>query len=176
MRSWGPTKSRFDHHAPPPHDQDRAIGYVAHGDNAFVAALAEFFQDSSGKGVGPIEVGRRRPTMAVFDSAVEVVLLNLDTGWVTRAGGNNAISSGSRARAREWARAMYEAFGIPGSEPFIQGLAYGSSVWPPGKCAALWETARGVFPQSPESSRLLADPALEDALSNAAEELETYLV
>lgn len=176
MRTWGPTKSRFDHHVPPPHDQDRAIAYVSHGHNAFTAALAECFQDASGKGVGPVETVRRRLNMTVFDSAVDVVLLNLDSGWVTRAGGNNAISSGSRARAREWARAMYEAFGRIGSEPYIQGLAYRSSVWPPGQCAALWETAREVFPGSTASSRLLADPAFANALSNAAEELETYLV
>lgn len=143
--------------------------YATYGRMAFTAALAECFQDDSGR-AGPIDAHRNIPAMTIFPLEEPVQLLHLDSGWVTRAGGNQAIRSGPRARAREWARAIYRAY------PDIAGVAYGSSIWGPGPCVALWERAEHALPPSPEATRLLADNAMEPALAAAAEELGTYVL
>lgn len=170
LRHFGPTRSRFDHHPPPQrvHHQ-RGVAYVTAGAEAFVAAVGETFQDEGG-GVGPIDRSVHARAATVFDTAADLTLLNLDAGWVTRAGGNQAIRSGRRSRSREWARAIYAEF------PYIQGLAYSSSVWGPGQCIAVWERGRTSFPPDPAASRLLADPALDDALAAAANDLGTVLI
>jgi hypothetical protein len=71
--------------------------------------------------------------------------------------------------SRDWARAIYRHH-----RDKVMGLAHGSSVWGPGRCVALWETAAPALAAAPISSRLLSDPAMEDAVDNAAEELATY--
>ncbi len=170
MRHFGPTTSRFDHHTEPPRRHPtRSIAYLTDGSKRFVAALAEYFQDGNG-GVGPIDRFTRQPAITQFVTAADVELLNLDTGWVTRAGGNQAIVSGRRSRAREWARAIYA------EQLRVHGVAFGSSVWGPGKCLALWDRGAAVFSASPLTSRTLADPGLEAAVANAAIELGTYLL
>jgi hypothetical protein len=84
FRSWGPTRSRFDHHTLPRRNHPvRRIAYLTRGDTAFTAALAEYFQDDAG-GVGPIDRGHRRPTATIITLVAEVTL-NLDGGWVKRA-------------------------------------------------------------------------------------------
>lgn len=169
-RSWGPTKSRFDHHPPPRRTHPtRRIAYAAQGDEAFTAALAEYFQDDSG-GVAPFDLTHRRPAVSIFKLAAPVTLLDLDSGWVTRAGGNQAIRTGPRGRSRAWARAIYRA------HPDVAGLAYGSSVWGPGRCAALWERAEAAMPSLPIATRTLDDPGLTSAIARSAEELETYVL
>lgn len=177
MRTWGPTKSRFDHHFPPPHPQQRAIAYLAYGGRAaFTTAIAEYFQDESGAGVGPLDVIFNDPTTTVFETAADLVLLDLSSGWMTRAGGNQAICAGQRDKSREWARAIYAAYGRRGRTSQIAGLAYPSSVWGPGSCIALWETGRVAFPRSPVVTRSLADPAFERAVAKAARDLGSYVV
>jgi len=178
LRYWGPTNSRFDHHTPPPGTQHRAIAYLAHGDSAFPTALGEYFQDGTGAGVGPIDT-RNQVTVTVFDSAADLVLLDLASGWTTRAGGNQAICSGPRRRSREWARAIYDAHGSTGGSgsPLIVGLAYPSSVWGPGRCVAVWESARHVLTGATlRETRLLSDPAMAPAVETAALALGTYVV
>jgi len=170
MRSYGPTTSRFDHHtAPRRAHPTRSIAYLTDGPTRFAAALAEYFQDANG-GVGPIDRSNRQPAITQFELAGDLQLLNLDSGWVTRAGGNQAITSGRRSRAREWARAIYSA------HPGIEGLAFGSSVWAPGHCIALWDRGSAVIPAGPLTSRTLDDPVLDAALANAAVALGTYLL
>ncbi len=170
MRSYGPTTSRFDHHtAPRRAHPSRSIAYLTYGPTRFVAALAEFFQDGNG-GVGPIDRSNRQPAMTQFELAADVQLLDLDSGWVTRAGGNQAIISGRRSRAREWARAIYS------EHPSMQGVAFGSSVWGPGHCIALWDRGLPAIPGAPLTSRTLDDPVLGVALANAALALGTYLL
>ena len=170
FRFWGPANSRFDHHVPPTHEQERGILYAAHGPTAFTGAIAEYFQDSSGAGVGPIDPVLHAPTMTLFTITEELPLLDLDSGWVTRAGGNQAIKTGPRDVSRAWAQAIYEAHGDK-----VCGVAYGSSVWGPGRCVALWETAQFTLPPDPNLSRTMSDPALRSAIDEAAEELKTVV-
>lgn len=170
MRSYGPTSSRFDHHTLPRRvHPTRSIAYLTFGPTRFVAAIAEYFQDANG-GVGPIDRNNRQPAITQFELAADVKLLNLESGWVTRAGGNQAIASGRRSRAREWARAVYA------EHRDIQGLAFGSSVWGPGRCFALWDRGSSAIPSAPLTSRTLDDPVLDAALATAAVTLGTYLV
>ncbi len=175
IRDWGPTKGRFDHHTPPPRAQRRGIAYLAWGPDALTTALAEYFQDDSGAGVGPLDLVAGRPAITLFALASEVALLDLSGSWTTRAGGNQAICNGPRWRSRQWARAVYAAFGNPGTAHAVQGLAYRSSVWGPGHCAALWQTARGVFPPALLATRLMDDPSVRPALAKAAEKLGSYI-
>lgn len=169
FRRWGPTKSRFDHHTAPKRTQARGVLYATWGFRSFVAAIAEYFQDDSGAGVGPIDTAHHRPAVTQFTVTAAVPLLDLNSGWVTRAGGNQTIRTGPRGVAREWARAIYRHH-----RDRVMGLSYGSSVWGPGSCVVLWESAAPSLEESPISSRLLQDPVMEHAVNGAAEVLQTY--
>jgi hypothetical protein len=168
FRSYGPTTSRFDHHVPPPAVQDRAIAYVTYGEGAFVAGLGEFFQH--GERAGPIDRSRCRAAVTAFDTTRDLVLLDLHGGWVTRAGGNQAITSGPREPTRRWARAVYDA------HAGVDGVAWRSSVWGPGRCAALWERAADALPAAPAATRTLDDPLLAAAVADAAARLGVHTV
>jgi hypothetical protein len=170
FRNWGPTQSRFDHHPEPTGAHvPEAIAYVTRGTGAFTAAIAEYFQDER-CGVGPIDTELRLPAVTIFDLVADLTLLDLGSGWTTRAGGNQAIRTGRRSTARAWARAIYE------THPDLDGLAYGSSVWGPGLCAALWERSASAFPAASVAYRSLNDPALSIAVRAAAFDLGTTLV
>lgn len=143
--------------------------YCALGADAFVTALAEFFQHSTGR-VGPIDRLAASPTATAFRLATSVRLLDLGSGWVTRAGGNQAIVAGLRTRARAWAGAIHQA------HAHLDGLVYPSSVWGPGLCMALWERGRSALPRGPDLHRLLRDPVLDRPLADAAERLGTLLI
>ena len=61
LRAFGPTKARFDHQpAPRRNHPTRRIAYLTTGPDAFVTALAEWFQDDGG-GIGPFDLARRQP-------------------------------------------------------------------------------------------------------------------
>lgn len=170
LRSWGPTRSRFDHQTLPRRfHPSRRIAYCARDETAFPAALAEYYQDDGG-GVLPIDLGHRRPAASIIELAAPVRLLDLDGGWITRAGDNQAIRTGSLGRSREWARAIYR------HHPEVAGVAYGSSVWGPGRCVALWERAEPAFPAAPVATRTLDDPTMAGAVAAAAEVLGTYVL
>lgn len=171
FRAWGPVSTaRFDHHPPPRRrHRHRRIAYVTHGDTAFIAGLAEYFQDAGG-GVGPVDVTHNRPAVTVFELEAPLELLDLDGGWVTRAGGNQAIRTGARGRSREWARTIYRY------HEDLAGLAYGSSVWGPGRCAALWERAEPALPALPLATRTLDDPGLIVPIAEAAITLGTFML
>lgn len=170
LRSFGPTKSRFDHQPLPRRNHPtRRIAYLTTGPNAFVAALAEYFQDDGG-GVSPFDLALRLPTITLFETASELTLLDLDGGWVTRAGGNQAIRTGPRCVRRDWARAIYR------HHSNLHGIAFGSSVRGPGRCVAVWERAAAVFPATPTATRRLDDPAIAPAVMNAALTLGTYVL
>lgn len=138
----------------------RSIAYLTRGDTAFTAALGEYFQDAAG-GVGPIERRRSRPAITLLELTGRLTLLDLDSGWVTRAGGNQAIRTGPRSRSRDWAQAIYRHHDI-------DGLAYSSSVWGPGQCVALSHRALDALPANPTATRLLDDLVLAGAVSSAA--------
>jgi hypothetical protein len=169
LRFFGPTTSRFDHQLPPASvHRGRGIAYATWGSSAFTAALAEFFQNGAGL-VGPIDRRTNRPMITTYELARELTLLDLESGWAARAGGDGAITHGSRSRSREWARAIYRH--LP-----VDGLGYRSSVWDDGRCVALWERAVPAVPPSPSAARLLDDPLLAPALAKAARDLGTYWV
>jgi hypothetical protein len=170
FRAFGPTGARFDHHPPPPRRHpNRAVMYVTVGRAAFIAAVAEFFQDDGGT-VAPLERTLRRPAATAFTLAAPLRLLDLRSGWVTRAGGNQAIMSGARSRSRAWARAIFAA------HRDLDGLLYTSSVWGPGTCAVLWERAVAAIPAGNDLHRSLADAAMDVPLAVAAEQLGTVLL
>ena len=132
FRHFGPTSARFDHHPPPPQvHPTHAVMYCTVGAEAFVTAVADYFQDAAGR-AGPIDRTTNDPTTTAFTLISPLRLLDLRSGWVTRAGGNQAIVSGRRTSSRAWARAIHGAHG------HIDGLLYPSSVWAPGLCIALW--------------------------------------
>ncbi len=169
LRHHGPTNSPFDHHPPPPQlHPAHGITYLTRGPNQFTAALAEAYQNSTG-GVEPIDRARNQNTLTLFELASDLELLDLDSGWLTRAGGNQAVCAGPRDRAREWARSIYAGHGV-------DGLAYRSSAWAPGNCVALWERGATAIPTAPLATRALTDSGLVTALANAAQTLHTIIV
>lgn len=167
FRAFGPTTGRFDHQPPPPRrHRTRRVAYFTCGTTAFPTALGEFFQDDGG-GIGPLDLAHRRPHVSVVEIRSPLRLLDLTAGWVTRAGGNQAIWSGARTRSRAWARAIYR------HHRDIDGVAYRSSVWGPGRCIGLWERAERALPSTPYLHRSLDDAALAGPIATAAELLGT---
>jgi hypothetical protein len=168
FRYWGPTRSRFDHHPEPStHHPDRGVMYLTTGTDALTTALAEKFQDPNSQRMGPVNRVVRRPTATVFATIESLTLLDLRSGWITRAGGNQAIMTGPRPPAQEWARAIYAAY------PDIHGVVYGSSIWGPGTCVAVWERGLHAIPTAPLVSRSLLDPYLDLPVRNAVAALGT---
>jgi hypothetical protein len=143
--------------------------YLATGNEAFTTAIAEYFQDDQGT-VGPVDRRRHGVAVSVFEMAAPVQLLDLGSGWVTRAGGNQAICSGARSRSRAWARAIYDG------HPTVAGLCYPSSIWGPGRCIALWERGAAAIPDACILHRSLTDPTLDGPVACAALELGTVPV
>ncbi|SRR6266568_170066 len=162
FRRYGPTASRFDHHAPPPRVQDRGVLYTV----ANVATcIAEFFQETR-----TIDPGRRQPWLAAFRITRAVRLLSLRGNWPTQAGASMNINSGSRERARHWSIAIYEAF------PAIQGLLYCSSMDANERAVVLYERAEDGMPARPEMNKPLAAPDLAMVLEQAADRFGYGLV
>lgn len=157
FRYYGPTESRFDHHAgPPPHLQDRGILYAAEDVHV---CLAEVFQDQSTRN---IDRYHRDPWLVGFALAREVRLLNLCDAWPTRAGASQAIISGQKARARRWSRRIYEDY------PTIEGLCHRSSLDGSRRCVTLYERALNALPSAPSLHRALKDPALDSIVAGTA--------
>lgn len=170
FRHWGPTDSRFDHHVPPAREHpDRGVMYLAYRPVAHLltAAVAERHQDSGT--LTAIDVNDPDdPYITIFETAAPLHVLDLDSGWITRAGGNQAVSSGRRDRAREWARAIYEQL------TDIDGVLYKSSIWGPGRCLALWERAVRALPAHNHASRSYRD--LRAPLRRVAHELNVPFI
>jgi hypothetical protein len=162
FRYVGPMNARWDHHVP-------AMGAaVAKGRGIYYAApeaktcLAEVFQTTR-----RIDRAFQSPWLAIFESAQPLRILDLTGDFATRMGASMAIHSGSRERARGWARDLYEAF------PDIQGIRYASSMNGGAPAYALNERAlRGaLFPPHPLFHRALADDVMLDPLKHAAQAL-----
>ena len=134
-------------------------------DSAFAACLLEVFQQ--------FRIVRRRagaPAVAVFETARPLRLLDVsDSDWVAVAGGNAAIASGERARAREWARAIRSAY------PELDGVLSASSVVPSARVAALWSPAADALPRHPVALLPLDGEELT-GLIDAVAERYGYLV
>jgi hypothetical protein len=164
MRTYGPTSARFDPHQPPPHEQDRGVLYAA---GSFPTALAEFFGATR-----TIERSRDEPLIASFRLARVLRLLDLLSGWPTRAGASQALSSGRKDVTRMWARAIYE-------ELDVDGIIYPSSMSgsrrrrsdPPlhGLAVALFDRATSAIPAHPSLNMPLSHPGLDAPLGAIAE-------
>lgn len=114
FRTFGPTsRSRFDHHPPPPREHpDRGVLYTA-GDA--VTALVEAFQWTR-----TIDRERDRPWLVVARLARSVRLLDLRGSWPTRAGASQALATGGdSATTQAWARAAFNLARQPVLIPVI---------------------------------------------------------
>lgn len=158
FRRYGPTNARFDHHLPDAHgqarDQQRAVLYCA--GNA-ITCLAEVFQQTR-----RIDRVRNAPWLAVFELQRPLKLLDLSGSYPTRVGASMAINTGSRVRAREWARSFYEAHAD------LQGVYYASSMHANQGAIALNDRAPAAVAGHPRFNRALADDTLLDVLKHAA--------
>lgn len=160
FRSFGPVL-RFDpHRLPRGNDQDRAVWYGASGPGA---ALAEAFQADR-----TIDRYRRGPylTGLSFNRTLAVLDLATDSrgAWITRAGGNFAVSTAPHALTQQWAHAIVAAF------PTLDGLRYNSR-FAGQPCLALFGPARTAMPSRPVISLPLAHPDLTSRLAGAAKRL-----
>jgi len=163
-RFYGPIPpGRFDHHLQPQRVQGRGILYAAvSGEDVsgLETAIAEAFQDTRF-----IERFDRARAAVIWIPRRPLRLLDVDSRWTTRAGGNRALTAGSREVSRRWARAIYEQL------EDLDGLTWRSSVVGHGRCVALWERATDSLPEHPEFNRALSDPALLDRLEEIAERI-----
>jgi RES domain len=163
FRHFGPVAtSRFDHHLSPPTDQDRGILYAA---VAIRTCVAEVFGDTR-----VIDRRRRDPWIVGFGLAREVSLLDLSGAWPTRAGASQAINSGPRDAAREWARAIYAAY------PEVEGLWYRSSMDGGRPAISLNERAEHALLAQPQVHMPLSHPGLELPLARMGRTLGYLLV
>ncbi len=139
--------------------QLRGVYYAARNAKT---CLAEVFQAAR-----RIDRVFQAPWLVVFETRGELKLLDLTGDFATRMGASMAIHSGSRGRARGWARDLYEAY------PEIQGILYAASMHGGAPALALNERAlkRPFFPAHPLFHRALADDAMLDTLKHAARDL-----
>lgn len=158
LRRYGPTNARFDHHLPDAQGQaqvqERAVLYCAA--NA-TTCLAEVFQQTR-----RIDRVRNAPWLSVFELQRPLKLLDLSSAFPTRVGASMAINTGSRVRAREWARSFYAAYDD------LHGIYYASSMHANQGAIALNDRAPQAIADHPRFNRALADDALVDVLKNAA--------
>ncbi|MGY1673082.1 hypothetical protein [Geodermatophilus sp. SYSU D00710] len=175
FRRFGPTTCRFDHHDEPRgvHPR-RAILYAAPTVNdadgrtvpVLDVCLVEVFRDT-----GVVDVSRNNPYFALFRLQHAVRLLDLvDSNWITVAGGNAAISSGSRTDSRKWSRAVYSTY------ESVDGLYYGCSNMPRGRSVALYERAEVALSTYPELDLPLSSPGLWGDVELACSQLGLSLV
>src|SRR5262245_13121780 len=163
FRHFGPVDSRWDHHLPDvnggPAQQERSIYYAA---SDAKTCLAEFFQHTR-----RIDRARASPWLVIFDLAKSIEVIDLTGAFATRMGASMEVHSGSRARARRWARELYEAY------PMAEGILYASSMHGGEPSVALNDRAekRAVLPAHPLLHRALSDDLLLDTLKDAADRL-----
>lgn len=163
LRHFGPvTGARFDHHLPPPREQERGILYGALDG---MTCVAEAFQATR-----LIDRRTQEPWLVAFELTAPLRLLDLTSPWPTRAGASMALASGRRDRARRWSQAIYAAY------PAAHGLWYPSSMAANAPCVALYERAHAALPSRPLLHLPLADPRLDVPLQHAAQRFNYRLV
>jgi hypothetical protein len=163
FRVYGPAPAaRFDHHLPPPREQERAIYYAA---TLVGTCLAEVFQKER-----VIDRWSEQPWLVSFRLDADLELLDLSDTWPTAAGASMALCSGQRDRAQRWSRAIYDAY------PAVHGLWYPSSMFGNRPSVALYERARSAFPPAPVFHRSLADPLLLRLIRRVATQIDYRLV
>lgn len=163
FRYVGPVNARWDDQVADLHGaaqfQERGIYYAARDAKT---CLAEAFQQTR-----RVDRAIQAPWLVVFETVSPLRLLDLTGDFATRMGASMAIHSGSRERARRWARDLYEAFAD------IQGIQYASSMSGGAAAVALNERAleEPLFPARPLFHRALADDVMLDPLKHAAQAL-----
>jgi RES domain len=163
FRYFGPLNSRWDHHAlgasGNPEMQTRGIYYAARDAKT---CLAETFQATR-----RIDRVFQAPWLVAFETLASLKLLDLTGDFATRMEASMAIHSGSRGRARGWARDLYEAY------PDVQGILYAASMHGGQYAIALDERAleEPLFPAHPLFHRALADDVMLDPIKHAAREI-----
>lgn len=158
FRHFGPTAARWDHHlsntSGSPMEQDRCTLYCAPDIDT---CAAEVFQATR-----RIDRTRNAPMLVVFALQEAVTLLDLRGAFVTTMGTSTAIHSGPHARARTWARQLYDAY------PTLQGFHYGSSMNGHAPADVLNERAQRALPPQPNFHRALNDDMLVEVLQGIA--------
>jgi RES domain len=163
FRYFGPLNSRWDHQvsneAGGRRAQSRGIYYAA---TDAKTCLAEAFQAAR-----RIDRVFQAPRLVVFETLARLKLLDLTGDFATRMGASMAIHSGSRGRARGWARDLYDAY------PEVQGILYAASMHGGQHAIALNERALKdrLFPEHPLFHRALADDVMVNPLKHAARAL-----
>jgi hypothetical protein len=163
FRKFGPTNSRFDHHLEPKREQPRGILYATTGARAVRTALAEVFQETR-----TIELIRKEPWLAIFDTNRELRLLDVTGDWPVRAGGNMAINSGDRKMSRAWSRVIYSSY------PDADGIWSASSLTNQ-PCVTLYERAAKALPSNPSFNDALTSRKLLAGLTADAAQLN-YMI
>jgi hypothetical protein len=152
FRATGPlATARFDPHPIARDDgtvTDPAYGVMYVG-LTLRTCLAESFQAAR-----VVDRHTGRPMLAVFRPVRTLRLLDLAGTWPTRAGASQAISSGPRPRAREWARAIFSAYDD------IDGLWYRSSMDGGNPAICLWRSAVDAVPAQADALLALDAPGL----------------
>lgn len=158
LRTFGPLPSmRWDPHPgsqPGPHSE--GVLYCA-VDAA--TALAEAFQTTRliGSGDGASQLTAWEPTRPLR-------LLDLSGTWLIRNGASAALTAGSRATCRSWAREIHTRW------PHLDGVAVPSTMT--GSLnIVLWNAARDSMPTSPAFSRALAHPLVWSIAQAAAQRI-----
>ena len=158
FRSFGPTAAQWDHQLPDarnsPSEQSRAVLYCAPDVDT---CAAEVFQSTR-----RIDRTRNAPGLVVFALREALTLLDLHGVFATTIAASTAIHSGPRARARAWARELYDAY------PDIQGLYYGSSMNGHAPAIVLNDRAQRAVPERPQLHRSLNDDMLVEVLLQIA--------
>jgi hypothetical protein len=155
FRTYGPTGARFDHHDPPP--SVHPVKAILYGADRGPTCLAEVFQDTR-----VIDRHRHQPALAAFQLVRDLALLDVTGAWPTRAGASMAIGTGRRKRAREWSRAIYDAF------PQLEGIRYASPMDANRPAFALYERSKQAIPAHALLDALLSAPGLGILLARAA--------
>lgn len=158
FRHAPPDSARFDHGVgAPTASGTRSILYAAEDR---MTCIAEVFQQH--EHINPFDGD---PRLAQFAFLADLRLLDLAGTWITRAGGSMAISAGPRDAAREWSRAIYDAF------PDIHGLRYASNKHANKPCFALYDRAEAQLDLDPLFDEPLSHAELEPLLDHAADTL-----
>lgn len=125
----------------------------------FAAVILEVFQAQR-----MIRVDAGAPTLVTFETVRELRLLDLsDSDWIAVAGGTSAISSGERARSREWARAIAARY------PALDGVVSASSLVPSARVVTLWGPAENALPRHPAALIRLDSDELRGVIDAVAE-------
>lgn len=158
FRAYGPVMDmRFDHHEEPPQEQPRRILY---GASRIPICVAGFFQRGR-----TIDRDRGEPWLVGFTATRDVMFLNLCGTWPTRAGASMALNTGRHDLARQWSRAIYDAY------PHVEGLWYASSMYANQPAFALYERAEEALAQTPFFHMALSAPGLYAPLHGIAREI-----